>query len=124
MMAVDVGGTFTDVVAVNEGAIRTAKVSTNVQQVDAGVLAVAVDFPQHIRPYAVGLLVSQVQCPKGAQSIPGEVVCVVLQVAVDEGGHPVQLGLVREAFPFPVITNHPRQQPFLLRTPRGAGTER
>ncbi len=38
MMAVDVGGTFTDVVSVEDGKIRTAKVSTNVKQVDEAVL--------------------------------------------------------------------------------------
>lgn len=38
MMAVDVGGTFTDVVAVEDGLIRTAKVSTDVAEVDRGVL--------------------------------------------------------------------------------------
>jgi N-methylhydantoinase A len=38
MMAVDVGGTFTDVVAVDGGIIRTAKISTDVHEVDRGVL--------------------------------------------------------------------------------------
>ena len=38
MMAVDVGGTFTDVVAVEKGKIRTAKVSTDSEQVDRGVI--------------------------------------------------------------------------------------
>ncbi len=38
MMAVDVGGTFTDVVAVENGTIRTAKVSTDAKQVDRSVL--------------------------------------------------------------------------------------
>ncbi|MBI4696114.1 MAG: hydantoinase/oxoprolinase family protein [Gammaproteobacteria bacterium] len=38
MMAVDVGGTFTDVVAVRDGEIRTAKVSTDYKQVHAGVV--------------------------------------------------------------------------------------
>ncbi len=38
MMAVDVGGTFTDVVAVKNGRILTAKVSTTVGQVEAGVI--------------------------------------------------------------------------------------
>ena len=38
MMAVDVGGTFTDVVAVEDGKIRTAKVSTTVGEVDSGVI--------------------------------------------------------------------------------------
>ncbi|NNL86585.1 MAG: hydantoinase/oxoprolinase family protein [Myxococcales bacterium] len=38
MMAVDVGGTFTDVVSVEDGKIRTAKVSTDGQQVDRGVI--------------------------------------------------------------------------------------
>ena len=38
MMAVDVGGTFTDVVSVENGEIRTAKVSTVVEQVDRGVV--------------------------------------------------------------------------------------
>ncbi len=44
MMAVDVGGTFTDVVAFADGEIRTAKVSTNVKQVDQGVLAGAAEL--------------------------------------------------------------------------------
>ena len=44
MMAVDVGGTFTDVVAVNHGEILTAKVSTDVEQVDRGVLAGAAEL--------------------------------------------------------------------------------
>jgi len=38
MMAVDVGGTFTDVVAVRNGEIRTAKVSTDYKHVHAGVV--------------------------------------------------------------------------------------
>ncbi len=38
MMAVDVGGTFTDVVSVEDGQIRTAKVSTDGEQVDRGVI--------------------------------------------------------------------------------------
>lgn len=38
MMAVDVGGTFTDVVSVQDGQIRTAKISTDVRQVDNSVL--------------------------------------------------------------------------------------
>ena len=37
-LAVDIGGTFTDVVAVEDGLIRTAKVSTDVAEVDRGVL--------------------------------------------------------------------------------------
>lgn len=44
MMAVDVGGTFTDVVAVDQGEILTAKVSTDVEQVDRGVLAGAAEL--------------------------------------------------------------------------------
>ena len=44
MMAVDVGGTFTDVVAVDRGSIVTAKVSTDVDQVDRGVLAGAAEL--------------------------------------------------------------------------------
>lgn len=38
MMAVDVGGTFTDVVAVKDGKIFTAKVSTRVGEVEKGVI--------------------------------------------------------------------------------------
>ena len=38
MMAVDVGGTFTDVVAVKNGKILTAKVSTRVGEVEVGVV--------------------------------------------------------------------------------------
>lgn len=44
MMAVDVGGTFTDVVSVRDGAILTAKVSTDAAQVDAGVVAGAAEL--------------------------------------------------------------------------------
>ncbi|MFT4584980.1 MAG: N-methylhydantoinase A [Gammaproteobacteria bacterium] len=44
MMAVDVGGTFTDVVAVENGEILTAKVSTDSEQVDRGVLAGAAEL--------------------------------------------------------------------------------
>jgi N-methylhydantoinase A len=44
MMAVDVGGTFTDVVSVRDGVIRTAKVPTDVQQVDRGVIAGAAEL--------------------------------------------------------------------------------
>ena len=44
MMAVDVGGTFTDVVAVREGQIFTAKVSTDVNQVDKSVIAGAAEL--------------------------------------------------------------------------------
>ena len=38
MIAVDVGGTFTDVVALQDGQIRTAKVSTDVNDVHKPVL--------------------------------------------------------------------------------------
>lgn len=44
MMAVDVGGTFTDVVSVRDGAIHTAKVSTDVAQVDRGVVEGAAEL--------------------------------------------------------------------------------
>jgi len=44
MMAVDVGGTFTDVVAVDQGRILTAKVPTDVDQVDRGVLSGAAEL--------------------------------------------------------------------------------
>ncbi len=44
MMAVDVGGTFTDVVAVSDGAIRTAKVSTRIGAVDEGVVEGAAEL--------------------------------------------------------------------------------
>lgn len=44
MMAVDVGGTFTDVVSVREGVIHTAKVSTNVNDVEQGVVAGAAEL--------------------------------------------------------------------------------
>lgn len=44
MMAVDVGGTFTDVVSVREGVIHTAKVSTNVDDVEQGVVAGAAEL--------------------------------------------------------------------------------
>lgn len=44
MMAVDVGGTFTDVVAVTDGQIHTAKVSTDVNQVDNGVIEGAAEL--------------------------------------------------------------------------------
>ncbi|MGR8918513.1 MAG: hydantoinase/oxoprolinase family protein [Gammaproteobacteria bacterium] len=44
MMAVDVGGTFTDVVSVTDGSIRTAKVSTDVQETDRGVVAGAAEL--------------------------------------------------------------------------------
>lgn len=44
MMAVDVGGTFTDVVAVTDGHIHTAKVSTDVHQVDRSVVAGAAEL--------------------------------------------------------------------------------
>lgn len=44
MMAVDVGGTFTDVVSVREGVIHTAKVSTNVDDVERGVVAGAAEL--------------------------------------------------------------------------------
>ncbi|MCZ6893044.1 MAG: hydantoinase/oxoprolinase family protein [Gammaproteobacteria bacterium] len=44
MMAVDVGGTFTDVVTVVGGEIRTAKVSTDVNQVDNSVIAGAAEL--------------------------------------------------------------------------------
>ena len=43
-MAVDVGGTFTDVVSVADGHIRTAKVSTDVSQVDNSVVAGAAEL--------------------------------------------------------------------------------
>ncbi len=39
MMAVDVGGTFTDVVSVQNGEIRTAKIATNVREVFRSVIA-------------------------------------------------------------------------------------
>ena len=44
MMAVDVGGTFTDVVAVKNGKIHTAKVSTNVRQVEHSVIEGAAEL--------------------------------------------------------------------------------
>ena len=44
MMAVDVGGTFTDVVSVDGGTIRTAKVSTNPNEVHASVVAGAAEL--------------------------------------------------------------------------------
>ncbi len=44
MMAVDVGGTFTDVVAVRGDQILTAKVSTNANQVDKSVIAGAAEL--------------------------------------------------------------------------------
>ncbi|MBL6612701.1 MAG: hydantoinase/oxoprolinase family protein [Reyranella sp.] len=44
MMAVDVGGTFTDVVSVRGGKISTAKIPTDVQQVDRGVIAGAAEL--------------------------------------------------------------------------------
>lgn len=44
MMAVDVGGTFTDVVAVKHGRIYTAKVSTKVGQVELGVIEGAAEL--------------------------------------------------------------------------------
>ncbi len=44
MMAVDVGGTFTDVVAVKDGLIHTAKVSTDVRNTDKSVVAGAAEL--------------------------------------------------------------------------------
>ena len=44
MMAVDVGGTFTDVVAVKNGEICTAKVSTDVNHTDRGVVSGAAEL--------------------------------------------------------------------------------
>jgi len=44
MMAVDVGGTFTDVVSVRDGQILTAKVSTDVDEVDKGVVTGAAEL--------------------------------------------------------------------------------
>jgi N-methylhydantoinase A len=44
MMAVDVGGTFTDVVAVRDGQIHTAKVSTDVHEVDKSVITGAAEL--------------------------------------------------------------------------------
>ncbi|MGB1884009.1 MAG: hydantoinase/oxoprolinase family protein [Gammaproteobacteria bacterium] len=44
MMAVDVGGTFTDVVAVADGRIQTAKVSTDVNETDKSVVAGAAEL--------------------------------------------------------------------------------
>ncbi len=44
MMAVDVGGTFTDVVAVKQGRIFTAKVSTNAKQVELSVIEGAAEL--------------------------------------------------------------------------------
>lgn len=44
MMAVDVGGTFTDVVSVSDGKIFTAKVSTNVNDVEQGVVSGAAEL--------------------------------------------------------------------------------
>ncbi|MGR8947970.1 MAG: hydantoinase/oxoprolinase family protein [Gammaproteobacteria bacterium] len=43
-MAVDVGGTFTDVVSVTDGKIATAKVSTNVHDVEQGVVTGAAEL--------------------------------------------------------------------------------
>lgn len=47
MMAVDVGGTFTDVVSFQNGEIRTAKVSTNVRNVDRSVIEGAAELDVH-----------------------------------------------------------------------------
>ena len=44
MMAVDVGGTFTDVVSVTDGQIHTAKVSTDVSHVDNSAVAGAAEL--------------------------------------------------------------------------------
>ncbi len=44
MMAVDVGGTFTDVVAVKHGKILTAKVSTNTKEVELSVIEGAAEL--------------------------------------------------------------------------------
>ena len=44
MMAVDVGGTFTDVVAVRDGQIHTAKISTDVHEVDKSVVIGAAEL--------------------------------------------------------------------------------
>lgn len=44
MIAVDVGGTFTDVVSLQDGVVRTAKVSTNVADVHEPVLAGAAEL--------------------------------------------------------------------------------
>lgn len=44
MMAVDVGGTFTDVVAVQGGVIKTAKIATNVREVFRSVIAGAAEL--------------------------------------------------------------------------------
>jgi N-methylhydantoinase A len=44
MMAVDVGGTFTDIVSVRDGEIRTTKVSTDIHQVEKGVVAGAAEL--------------------------------------------------------------------------------
>jgi len=44
MMAVDVGGTFTDVVAVQGGEIRTAKIATDVREVFRSVVAGAAEL--------------------------------------------------------------------------------
>ena len=44
MMAVDVGGTFTDVVCVKDGQILTAKVSTDVQHTDRSVVTGAAEL--------------------------------------------------------------------------------
>ena len=44
MMAVDVGGTFTDIVAVNEGKILTAKVATNSADVEESVISGAAEI--------------------------------------------------------------------------------
>ncbi|MGH8598496.1 MAG: hydantoinase/oxoprolinase family protein, partial [Gammaproteobacteria bacterium] len=44
MMAVDVGGTFTDVVAVRGGEILTAKIATDPREVDRSVLAAAAEL--------------------------------------------------------------------------------
>ena len=38
LIGVDVGGTFTDVVAISDGKIRTVKVSTDVRNTERGVL--------------------------------------------------------------------------------------
>jgi N-methylhydantoinase A len=39
MIGVDVGGTFTDVVSIEHGQIKTAKVATDVHATERGVLA-------------------------------------------------------------------------------------
>ena len=65
LIGVDVGGTFTDVIAIENGEIRTAKVSTDVHSTEKGVLEGARELNVENATRAAGLVHTGVHAGDG-----------------------------------------------------------